>query len=864
MVTETQGGASSEEGDGKTEYTFVYDGFGRLYQESVDERLVRTILYDVDDNVVSIDIPDGGVTTLAPDSFNAPLQVTGPDGTVEITQQDAVGRVVREEVLSPEGASVLLRSYTYDDLDRPLSITDTVIDGDDQRPVLYEYAYSADRLTTTLNIRAGGETRTSSVTRDLAGRVASSTDAEGTTTRLTYTGPDLTGIEVIRAGEDNRVTRQSLVPDQGGRTTSLTLTGASVDDPEAASRTITYRYDTRDNVLEETVSGGVSVVRTYDAFDRLRSESLGEQQTTYTYDDRDNLIELTNANKSMLTQYDARNRPTITTYADGSTLEREYNRDNTVRELKDRAGNTFIYGYDTARRVNSISVDVGVAGFDPSTVGRAFSYDALGRVISAESAGSFTTSVKRRFNTIGTVLSEENSGSLGLSFLTVVPNAFGERESVTYNDGWGEALNLLRDKRGNISKVTGSRVSAEFLYSGPDFLERVKYDSPFGLEMESVRTPNAVGEEGSRRLQRLNGLIEIDATTIGRTSDGRIESLARPGRTDSFVYTPGERWLEQVVLDSGGTNETTVVYEYDTSANRVSETRDGQTVVYSPNALNQYEDIGDDTLVYDLNGNLQSRGAGGVGAGVSAATSSFGVSGRGTGVRSAREPQAFALSDDSGVAGAPLNTSVSAGGLSYSFDAFNQLTEVHRDGGLVAQYRYDGLGRLRRREYLTGTTPRAEELLYDGAQLVAIRDLSDGTIRKRFIYKPDSVDQPVAAIIDGVVYYYELDARGNVVAFVNASDGEAQRFFYDDGGRPMLESGPLATRFSTKNELFFKGRPYDFETDLYNMRARWYSPELGRFISSDPLGPVDGPNTYSFALNDPINLSDPSGEIAIS
>ncbi|MEO0814154.1 MAG: hypothetical protein AAFY60_14930, partial [Myxococcota bacterium] len=282
MVTETQGGASSEEGDGKTEYTFVYDGFGRLYQESVDERLVRTILYDVDDNVVSIDIPDGGVTTLAPDSFNAPLQVTGPDGTVEITQQDAVGRVVREEVLSPEGASVLLRSYTYDDLDRPLSITDTVIDGDDQRPVLYEYAYSADRLTTTLNIRAGGETRTSSVTRELAGRVASSTDAEGTTTRLTYTGPDLTGIEVIRAGEDNRVTRQSLVPDQGGRTTSLTLTGASVDDPEAASRTITYRYDTRDNVLEETVSGGVSVVRTYDAFDRLRSESLGEQQTTYT------------------------------------------------------------------------------------------------------------------------------------------------------------------------------------------------------------------------------------------------------------------------------------------------------------------------------------------------------------------------------------------------------------------------------------------------------------------------------------------------------------------------------------------------------------------------------------------------------
>ncbi|MCP4543657.1 MAG: RHS repeat-associated core domain-containing protein, partial [Chloroflexi bacterium] len=57
----------------------------------------------------------------------------------------------------------------------------------------------------------------------------------------------------------------------------------------------------------------------------------------------------------------------------------------------------------------------------------------------------------------------------------------------------------------------------------------------------------------------------------------------------------------------------------------------------------------------------------------------------------------------------------------------------------------------------------------------------------------------------------------------------------------------------------FHGRPYDEETGLYYFRNRYFDPELGRFITADPLGYVDGPSTYQYARYSPFNYSDPEG-----
>ena len=48
-------------------------------------------------------------------------------------------------------------------------------------------------------------------------------------------------------------------------------------------------------------------------------------------------------------------------------------------------------------------------------------------------------------------------------------------------------------------------------------------------------------------------------------------------------------------------------------------------------------------------------------------------------------------------------------------------------------------------------------------------------------------------------------------------------------------------------------------TGLYFMRARYYDPMLGRFISEDPDGLSGGINQYTYAGNDPVNARDPSG-----
>jgi len=52
---------------------------------------------------------------------------------------------------------------------------------------------------------------------------------------------------------------------------------------------------------------------------------------------------------------------------------------------------------------------------------------------------------------------------------------------------------------------------------------------------------------------------------------------------------------------------------------------------------------------------------------------------------------------------------------------------------------------------------------------------------------------------------------------------------------------------------------YDQSTKLYHMGARYYDPELGRFLSEDPIGIAGGLNLYAYAGNDPINRTDRSG-----
>ena len=64
---------------------------------------------------------------------------------------------------------------------------------------------------------------------------------------------------------------------------------------------------------------------------------------------------------------------------------------------------------------------------------------------------------------------------------------------------------------------------------------------------------------------------------------------------------------------------------------------------------------------------------------------------------------------------------------------------------------------------------------------------------------------------------------------------------------------------SVRNVFGFHGLPKDAETGLLYVRNRYYDPELGRFITADPMGYVDGPSMYQFAGYSPVNFADPLG-----
>jgi RHS repeat-associated protein len=61
------------------------------------------------------------------------------------------------------------------------------------------------------------------------------------------------------------------------------------------------------------------------------------------------------------------------------------------------------------------------------------------------------------------------------------------------------------------------------------------------------------------------------------------------------------------------------------------------------------------------------------------------------------------------------------------------------------------------------------------------------------------------------------------------------------------------------NTAGFQGHEHDSATGLVFARNRWLDPELGRFVSADPLGYVDGPSAYAFAGNHPESAGDPLG-----
>ena len=88
-----------------------------------------------------------------------------------------------------------------------------------------------------------------------------------------------------------------------------------------------------------------------------------------------------------------------------------------------------------------------------------------------------------------------------------------------------------------------------------------------------------------------------------------------------------------------------------------------------------------------------------------------------------------------------------------------------------------------------------------------------------------------------------------------------------DGGKLLSTTGSLAETFGAEQPFRYRGYVYDEETGWYYLQSRYYNPELGRFISADVYlstgQGVLGHNAYAYCLNNPVNMSDGCGCIAM-
>ena len=490
------------------------------------------------------------------------------------------------------------------------------------------------------------------------------------------------------------------------------------------------------------------------------------------------------------------------------------------------------YGYDAA------TGELTTVEYSDGTPEVSYSYDRLGRaraVTDAAGARSFS------YGAIDLQLQREEAAGLipstvVRSYEQAAGGLAGRANGFSLEPGY--SLSYLFDANGRVSdvrwQVDGSAGTLHYgRQNGSDLVFGRSYEAGVStsLAYEPARDlPVAVTNGTVSRFRQAfdargrTSIVQMDGGAFSGPAFTRYAYDAKSQLTGASSYLGAD--VDDTSSEIPARRRT---YGYDSSGNRLSaEYGIATSLAYVSNELNQYQRVDGDAsgavrFEYDADGNVAAE------------------------ERSGKRRR-------------------------YRWDAENRLIAVEPEtpmaGDVRSEYLYDHLGRRVRKLVETrladGTwaAPVARCFVYDGWQVVSEADCA-GHVTGRYVWGLDlsgslqgagGVGGLAATIAGGSALHYLYDANGNVTQAVGAGSapGQEASYEYDPYANLLSAAGPQAGA----NPFRFSTKYYDDETGLYYYGYRYYSPELGRWLSRDPIEEDGGANLYRLLGNEPVGRTD--------
>jgi RHS repeat-associated protein len=573
----------------------------------------------------------------------------------------------------------------------------------------------------------------------------------------------------------------------------------------------TYDYDAAD-LYDPTASYGVNVIDTngietqylYNHLGMLwkvvkdRGEGKTNAVTTFEYDAYGNLISLTDPENHTTTfAYDSLDRLTSITDHLGRIKSFTYYPDGSLKTRTDQKGQTTSYTYNANNRIYQATY--------PDLTNITYTYEPNGLLWTATNTAG---TVSFTYDNINRLESTNGALSGDVDSLNYQYYNGGQRQYMTSNLGqtsyglndWNALQSITNPNNRTITNDYNQYTGNLSRTTRPNSTYTdFDFDNLDRLDSYMTHTPTN-NYNYDYTYYNSNLIQKIDLTYQGQGGPIYYE----------YIYDDLYRLANEYAVN-GGVLAYANNYDYDYADNRIGKSN-GALEGYTINALNQVTSIyvvGQDpfaTFSFDLNGNTVGQ---------------------------------------TGTAGTTV--------LEYDYE--NRLKKITYPSSLgTTEFVYDSLGRRLKtiEKNGQGTITAEWHYVYDGLDAIALLNGSEAVVAS--ITNGPGIDDPLIVRYNGADYFLYKNHQGSVTEVRNISGSAVKTYKYDAFGNILQETGPTIPGGFT-----YTGRELHARSGLYYYRARWYSPELGRFLTQDPIGYFGGVNLYAYVENDPVLWIDPFG-----